>query len=313
MSDADPRIRRLERQAGTIAVVVGVVLLAVKFAAWWLTGSAAAFSDALESIVNVVASLVALWAVRSAHRPADRTHPYGHGRFEILSAGFEGGMIAVAGGVIVARAVEVFLRGGSELGRLDAGVILMAVTVLANGGVGAWLLGVGRRWGSPSLRADGWHLISDALTTVAVIAALLVVRLTGWTVVDPIAALVMGVVLCVLGLRILRRSLGDLVDEQEESDVSRLEALLDAHCGTGGRAPRICGWHKLRVRHVGREHWVEFHVQLPARMPLQEAHAAATEIELEIEGLMGPGNATAHTEPCGRTECERCAAVARAS
>ncbi len=305
--DAGVAARR-ERRAAWIAVIMAVLLTAAKVIAWRLTGSSVIFSDALEGLVNVIASLVALWAIRHAHRPADRTHPYGHGRFELLSAALEGGMIALAAVVIVWRSVEVLVRGEIVLQAIDAGLLLLVVTVAANGGVGAWLLRLGRRGGSPALVADGKHLLSDAVTTLAAIAALGAVRLTGWTWLDPVSAIVVGTMIGVMGVRVLRRALGDLVDEQDPRDAEEIERILEAHRGPQGRPPRICSWHALRVRHVGRDHWAEFHMMVPPATDVRTAHAAASAIEHEIEGVLGPGDATAHIEPCEDPACRNCRA-----
>jgi len=312
----DPQVRttgrpvtaRIERRAAAAAVAVAALLTVTKLVAWRLTGSTAVLSDALEGLVNVVASLITLWAIHHSHRPADRSHPYGHGRFELLSAALEGGMIVTAAFVIIWRAIEALVSGTIELTSLDAGIVLLFGTIIVNGAVGGWLLALGRRSGSPALSADGKHLLSDAVTTAAAIAALLIVRATGWTWVDPVAALLIAVAVGVVGLRVVRRALGDLVDEQDPRDVLRIEALLDAHRGAQGREPRVCSWHKLRVRHLGREHWVEFHMCLPASTDVRRAHDAASAIEHEIETMLGPGNATAHVEPCVDAACERCGA-----
>jgi len=297
---------RIERRAAAAAVVVAVLLTSTKLVAWRVTGSSAVFSDALEGLVNVVSSIVMLWAIHQSHRPADRTHPYGHGRFELLSAALEGGMIAIASLVIIWRAVEVLATGAIELASLETGIVLLSATVLANGGVGVWLLALGRRHGSPALSADGKHLLSDAVTTGAAILALVLVRVTGWMWIDPVIALILGVAIGLIGVRVVRRSLGDLVDEQDPRDSHQIESMLDGHCGDAGAEPRICSWHKLRVRHVGREHWVEFHLCVPSDMDVRRAHDAASAIEHEIESALGPGDATAHIEPCDDRDCARC-------
>jgi len=306
-SGAPAATARTERRAAWIAVATALVLTAVKIVAWRMTGSSVIFSDALEGVVNVVASFVALWAIHHAHRPADRTHPYGHGRFELLSAAFEGGMIFIASIVILWRAIESLLSGDIHLESLDAGIALLLLTIMANGAVGGWLLSMGRRGGSPALTADGKHLLSDALTTLVAIVSLGFVRMTGWAWVDPVAAIGLGAAIGVVGWRVVRRSLGDLVDEQDLRDAQRVEAILESHCGAEGREPAICSWHALRVRHVGREHWAEFHMQVPASMDVRRAHDAASSIEHEIETALGPGNATAHIEPCRDAACPRCA------
>lgn len=297
------RVAGLERRAAVLAVVVGAALMGVKLLAWRLTGSSAVFSDAAESLVNVVASLFAFWAIWNAHRPADRTHPYGHGRFEFIASSVEGAMIAAAAVSIVWQAVGKMLGPAEALERLDAGMVLIGLTIVANGGVGAWLVALGRRTGSTALGADGRHLMADAVTSLAAIGALVAVRATGLQWLDPAVAVSMAVVILVLGYRMVRRSLGELVDEQDPQDYARVSAILDAHLEgrPNARAPLIRGWHKLRTRHMGRHHWVDFHIQVPGDMDVRRAHAVASEIEFEIENALGGGrdggNATAHVEP----------------
>ncbi|MBX3355779.1 MAG: cation transporter [Phycisphaeraceae bacterium] len=297
---------RLEQRAASVAVIVALALTATKIVAWKISGSAAVFSDAVEGVVNVVASGVAWWAIRQSHRPADRSHPYGHGRFELLSAALEGGMIAIAAVVILWRAIEAFISGELNTAAIDLAMMLLIGTVVINGAVGMWLLRLGRRFGSPALDADGKHLLADAATTGAAIVALFLVRVTGAAWIDPLAAMVMAFVIGIAGVRVVRRALGDLVDEQDPHDFAQIERLLDGHTGAQGNPPRICSWHKLRVRHVGRQHWVEFHMRLPDATDVRSAHDAASAIEHEIEQHFGFGNATAHVEPCDDEACRCC-------
>jgi cation diffusion facilitator family transporter len=290
-----------------VSLVVGIALLAIKFTAYALTGSAAIFSDALESIVNVLASSVALYAIILAHRPADPDHPYGHGKIEFLSAGFEGGMMLLAAVVMVVRAIEVIWRG-PVIEQLDLGLLLIAAAMLINGLVGWYLVRLGRRSGSLVLEADGRHLFSDAVTSAGVLAALAIVRMTGWTYADPIAALAVAAYVVWVALGLLGRSSAGLMDRQDMEDERLLKNILDAHLGTDGRPPRICSYHKLRHRHSGRYHWVDFHIMVPAHWDIDRGHQVASALEYEIEQALHIGNATAHVEPCTDETCGPCTA-----
>jgi len=298
---------RHERKAITISAVVGVVLLILKFAAYALTGSAAIFSDALESIVNVLASGFALYAIILAHAPADEEHPYGHGKIEFLSAGFEGGLMLLASAVIFFKAVEQFVRR-PKLEDLGAGLILLVVAMVVNGLVGGYLVRSGKKSGSITLEADGWHLLSDAITSGAVMVALGLIQLTGWSYLDPIAAVFVAVYIVLVSLRLLKRSVAGLMDQQDIDDARAISAILDSHLGATGKPPRICSYHKLRLRHSGRYHWVDFHILVPAGLTIDEGHQVASSIEYEIELMLGEGNATAHVEPCSEKECQTCPA-----
>ena len=295
----------MERKATRIAVIVAVVLLFTKLLAYRLTGSTAVFGDAMESLVNVVASLLAVWSVWMAHRPADRTHPYGHGKAEFVSAAIEGGLVLAAAGAVAFKCVNDFGAAEQPLQSIDMGLLLLASTVLVNGVVGGWLLHLGKSGGSAALEADGIHLLSDAWTSGGAIISLILVRASGMQWIDPVIALLMAAWLVWCGWRVVRRSLGNLMDEQDLGDLDRVQELLDQHCRDGGTVPRVCSFHKVRSRHSGREHWVDFHVQLPANTDLRTAHELATQLEDEIERTLG-GTATAHAEPCKDAACTNC-------
>lgn len=302
-------IPRVEARAALLSLAVGVTLLAVKFGAYLLTKSAVIFSDALESIVNVAAGAVALYALSVAHRPADLDHPYGHGKVEFMSAGFEGGMIFVAAGAIIFQTIGTIYLGLTTaplLERPGTGLILVAAAMAVNAAMGAYLIGVGRRHCSLTLEADGWHLISDAGTSGAALIGLGLIALLGmrWWLIDPIAAIVMAIYLGLSGVRMMRRSAAGLMDKQDLADQKTLEHILDDH--VGGRDPAICSYHKLRHRHSGRYHWVDFHIRVPDDLDIQKAHQIASSIEYEIERTLGEGNATAHIEPCADSRCPRC-------
>ena len=295
----------MERKATRIAVIVAVVLLFTKLLAYRLTGSTAVFGDAMESLVNVVASLLAVWSVWMAHRPADRTHPYGHGKAEFVSAAIEGGLVLAAAGAVAFKCVNDFGAAEQPLQSIDMGLLLLASTVLVNGVVGGWLLHLGKSGGSAALEADGIHLLSDAWTSGGAIISLILVRASGMQWIDPVIALLMAAWLVWCGWRVVRRSLGNLMDEQDLGDLDRVQKVLDQHCRDGGTVPRVCSFHKVRSRHSGREHWVDFHVQLPANTDLRTAHELATQLEDEIERTLG-GTATAHAEPCKDAACTNC-------
>lgn len=300
-------VPRIEARAAILALAVAIVLTGLKFLAYFLTGSAAVFSDALESIVNVAAAAMVIYALSYAHRPADASHPYGHGKIEFLSAGLEGGMILLAALAAALKAGDALLhRSGIQDGQLGLGLLLMAVALVVNGAVGLYLVRLGRRQGSLTLVADGRHLLSDAITSVAAVIALVIVRFSGWAWADPAAALLVSAYIAWAGIDLLRHSFAGLMDKQDAADEALLTQILDAHLGPQGKEPRICGYHKLRHRHSGRYHWVDFHVMLPAEWDIDRGHRVASSIEYEIEQALGEGNATAHVEPCGDQGCGRC-------
>jgi cation diffusion facilitator family transporter len=238
-----------------------------------------------------------------AHTPPDAEHPYGHGKAEFLSAGFEGGMIFLAAVVILGRTIDALLHHTLEVEELNVGLALITAAMLANGGMGLFLIRLGRRRKSVTLEADGHHLLSDAITTVAALIALFFVKVFDWRLADPIAALLIAVYIGYMGVSLIRRSIQGLMDRQDIRDEQLLKSILDLHVGTGGKPPTICSYHKLRHRHSGRYHWVDLHILLPAENTVEEGHNIASAIEREIEGALGEGKATAHVEPCRTVEC----------
>lgn len=297
-------IPKAEATAALISLGVGVTLLAVKFTAYFITGSTAIYSDAVESIANVLGSAFAFYALTVAHRPADEDHPWGHGKVEFLSAWFEGGLILLAGVFIVIRTLDALWTG--ELLReqtLDYGLLLVIVAMLLNGAVGLILLRTGKKRGSMTLEADGKHLLSDVVTSAGVLAALVIVKLTGWKYLDPITALAMAGYIGWMGIRLIKKASSGLMDEQNPEQDQRVRSILDAHVGSQGRPPRICGYHKLRHRHNGRYVWVDFHIDLPGSTTIKDAHAIATQIEREIEQAFEQADATAHVEDCTDPVC----------
>ena len=307
-------IPKSEARAIFLSLAVGISLLFVKLVAYAYTQSAAVLSDALEQVVNVVASVFAIYSLSTAHRPADEEHPYGHGKIEFLSAGFEGGMIVLAAIIMIGsatRRMHHIIGHDKQLESIGVGLSLMAVAMAVHGVLGLYLLKISRRDNSITLEAEGWHLLTDSMTSAVAAVALLIVHRTGWNYADPIGAIIIAVYISITGYKLVRRAAAGLMDEQDRSDEKMLRELLDAHVNakSTGREPRICGYHKLRHRHSGRYHWVDFHVTLPARWDIQRAHQVASTVEYEIEQALSIGNATAHIEPCDDPNCEACAAT----
>ncbi len=298
--------RRHERTLAAWTFALAIIILGVKAAAWWFTRSTALWSDAVESIVNVIAGGMALASLAWAARPADETHPYGHGRIEFVTAAFEGGMVLLAAAAIAIRGVEGLFAPTLETGMIGRGLWLAGGTAVANALMGAWLMRHGTRHGSLVLRAGGVHLLTDASSTLIGIAALLLVEWTGQPVWDSIGAIALGVGALIAGIRLVREALGLLLDESDAADARVIREVLTRRTQPAAGTDRLCSFHKIRHRHVGREHWIDFHVQLPASLDIATAHSIAKHAEDELESLL-PGTATAHVEPCVDPACARCA------
>ncbi len=299
---------RAEARAAVLSLGTGITLLGIKFGAYFLTGSSAIFADALEGIVNVTASAFAMYALVLAHRPADPEHPYGHGKIEFFSAGFEGGMILLAAILAIGKAIDTLVRHQHlRVDELGPGLLLLTIALVTNAIVGAYLVRAGRKVVSMTLEADGWHLITDAVTSTAALTALILVWATQWSLADPLIAILVSLYIGWTGIKLIRRSAAGLMDEQDADDDLMLRQILDAHVGLSGKEPRICSYHKLRHRHSGRYHWVDFHLVMPGGLDIDTGHHAASAIEYEIESALGEGNATAHVEPCHAETCPNCA------
>lgn len=292
---------RTRLSAGLISLAVGAALLAAKYVAYRLTGSTAVLSDALESIVNVVAAAFALGGLVFAGRPADRGHPYGHGKIEFFSAVFEGGSIAVAAVLILYQAGATFLYG-VEVKSIDAGLAITLAAGLANLGLGTFLVRTGERVHSITLIADGKHVISDFWTSLGVVVGLALVRITGIVWFDPVVAAIVGVNLARTGFGLVRHAAGGLLDEE---DTLLLERLIAAMNQTG--IPGIIRVHNLRAIRAGRFTHIDAHLVVPEFWPVRQAHRAADDFEREVIDACGlQGEINFHTDPCRHAYCAQC-------
>jgi len=169
-----------------------------------------------------------------------------------------------------------------------------------------WLVIRGRKQKSIVLEADGVHLLSDAITSAAVIFALILVKATGWAWADPLTASLIAVYIIFMGFGLLRKAGAGLMDEQDIADDKTLRDILDSHMAPDGAKPQICSYHRLKHRHSGRFHWVDFHLRVPADWNVHEGHRVATTIEMELEAALADATATAHVEPCNDQSCPAC-------
>lgn len=285
---AFPIVRRVALRA----LGAGVLFFIAKLIVYALTNSAAVLSDALESTINVVAAGAMLYTLWLSNRPPDESHPYGHGKAEFLAVALEGSMILLAGALIIISAAG-RLFDPPPLRRLDAGLIGLAVIAVAGGAIALYVLHQGKRHRSMVLTADGKHLLTDLLTTVGVIAGLLLVRLTGYAWLDPLIALAVAGFIFFTGWRLLRESTGGLMDQSDANDLRIIADILEREAASGA----IRGFHKVRARHTGAFHWVDFHIQVDPSMSVERSHAIASRIEGWIEEALGQADATAHVEP----------------
>jgi cation diffusion facilitator family transporter len=303
MADGIPTdgAERARLRAMAISLVVSVGLLAAKYQAYHLTGSTAILSDALESIVNVVAAVFALGGIIFAGRPADRNHPYGHGKIEFFSAAFEGGLIAFAAVLIVYEVILSLLRG-PDVRALDVGVPIVLGAGLVNLLLGWYLVRTGRRYDSLTLVADGRHVLADFYTSAGIVIGLLLVRFTGIAWLDPVVAAVVALNLMWTGFRLVRQAAGGLLDEEDTALLDRLLEVLQPHLGRG-----VIRVHHLRAIRAGRFHHVDAHLVVPEFWSVERSHELAEDLaERLIKEVGVEGEMTLHTDPCHRVYCRMC-------
>jgi len=274
---------------GTIAV--GCVVLGLKTLAWWITGSVALYSDALESIVNVAASLVALVALRIAARPADANHPYGHDKAELFAAIIEGVLIVLA-------ALSIFEHAWTawrEPNAIEAPILGIAISAVATALNAVWaviLLLAGRKLRSPALGADGMHLLTDVVTSVGVALGVTLAVATGLLAIDAIVAVLTGLYVLWAGMTMISRSANVLMDAAPEPAVLARIRDVVARSATGAIEA-----HDLRTRHAGRLTFLDFHLVVPGSLTVSESHDLCDRIETALRAEMPHLVITIHVEP----------------
>ncbi|MFT4202340.1 MAG: cation diffusion facilitator family transporter [Chitinophagaceae bacterium] len=281
--------------------LLSVVLFSVKLLAWHMTRSAAILADALESIVNVVAGFVGLYSLYVAAKPKDRDHPYGHGKAEFVSAGIEGLMILVAGGLIMFNAVRGFAEG-TTVAHIDNGLYLVGTTAVLNYFFGLYCLKKGKRNNSLALEASGKHLIVDTFSTIAVIVGLVVVLLTHLYWIDAAIAVSLGLLVIFNGYKILRKSLAGIMDEADISVLKQIIQIMDDH-----RKPNWIDIHNLKVVKYGSRLHIDAHLTVPYYLTVQEAHEEVAHLQ-QIVGKSFPSQIefNMHLDPCREWSCAIC-------
>jgi cation diffusion facilitator family transporter len=273
------------------SIGIGCLVLVLKGAAWWVTGSVALYSDALESTVNVAASLLALGALHFAAIPADANHPYGHDKAEFFAAVIEGVLIIIAALSIFDQAWTTW-RSPRVLVMPVEGIGLNAVATVLNGAWSYVLLRTGRRLRSPVLEADGRHLLADVVTSVGIALGVALAVVTGRLVLDPLLAAAAGVYVLWSGMRMISSSVGGLMDAAPEQTVINRIRELVAESAVGALEA-----HDLRTRHAGRLTFLEFHLVVPGTMTVAESHAICDRIEETLQREMAHLVVTIHVEP----------------
>jgi cation diffusion facilitator family transporter len=287
--------------AARLAFITSLTLLLVKFVAYYLTGSKAVLSDAIESIINVVTAAFLMFSISVSSKPVDENHPYGHGKIESFSAGLEGGLIILAAVAIFVESVPAFFAPQPPR-NLGPGIYILGGAGLVNLGVGGWLVHAGKKYNSDALGADGRHLLTDFYTSAGVIIGLILFRLTGFLWLDPLVACLVALNILIPGLRLIINSFKNLMDE---ADPELLERIVQ-----GLNTIRKPGWlypHKLRALRSGRYHHVDMHISLPHYWTLTQVHETEQEItKALLEAIGEEGDIMIHVDPCEPYYCPVC-------
>ena len=289
-----------------IIAAVGFILMAIKFVAFYLTGSIAILTDALESIVNVTAAFMGLYALYLSAQPPDKSHPFGHGKVENISAGMEGAMILVAGGLIIYESIQSFINPG-EIRKLDIGLVIVAAAALVNYLVGRAAIRKGKKSRSPALVASGKHLCSDTYSSIGILLGLGVVYVAmymgydaAWL--DSSIAIIFGIILCYTGSKVVRKSFDDSMDRSDEDLLSEVTKVLNEY--------RHDDWidiYKLRLIKYGPNIYVDMHIILCKDMSVKESFTEECQLEEAFKNKFGECVELSVTPvPCKSINCRYC-------
>lgn len=289
-------------QLQRFVVVAGFLLLAAKTGAFLLTRSNAILTDALESIVNVIASIIGLYSLQLSAKPRDADHPYGHGKIEFISASVEGTMILIAGVIIVGKTIYSFFFP-EALQQLNTGIIVIAITGIVNFFIGFLCAKQGKKSDSLALIASGKHLQSDAYSTGGIILALLVIYFTEWKILDNIVAIGFGIFISAIGYGLLRKAIAGIMDEADYDLLKKIISHLNQH-----RHPAWIDLHNMRVIKYGHVLHVDCHVTVPWYYNVREAHEEINAVDREIENsVSNPVEFFVHTDACAPPlQCKVC-------
>jgi len=276
--------------AALVAVGGGLIIFAVKLGAWYISGSVALLSDALESIINIAASCLMLYSVYISGKPADDEHHYGHQKVEYITSLTEGGLIITAAIFIIHTALE-RISNPAPITSVESAVGINLFATALNGGLSWYLIRRSKETGSIALEGDAKHLLSDVVTSVGVAFGLYVSLFTGWTLADPIIALIVSVLIIRMGAMIILKSSRGLMDPDCPETEEKIEALLDRH------RSRFVDYHDIKTRRSGSQVFAELHLSIDGDMTVKEAHDFTDHLEDDLKKELPEVTVTIHVEP----------------
>ncbi len=299
LRDGDERMFSTRSGAARLSLAVVIVLIILKVVAAVITSSLSILAQAVDSLLDLFAVSVTLFALRVSLKPADREHQFGHGKVENLAGIAQGMLIFTAGGLIIYSAIE-RIRTGAILQLTETGIGVMLVSIIASVLLSRHLLRVAKATDSIALEANAYNIAADVYSALAVLVGLTVVRFTPFTIIDPIIALVVALFILRVAYTVFRRSMGGLIDvklpEVEESTVK--ESVIE-HFG------ELVGFHELRTRKSGNQRYIDLHLVMPKGVTVEEAHRLCDHLEQDIDRKLYHANVTIHVEPCD-DKCDRC-------
>jgi cation diffusion facilitator family transporter len=280
------------RRMAVLSIATSIATIVLKFGAYFLTGSVSLWSDALESVVNLAAGLVALGAVTLAEQPADDRHAYGHDKAEYFSSGVEGALILVAAVAILASAIHRLIEP-QPLERLGVGIVVAIIAGAANLATARVMHKAARAHDSIAIEADAKHLMTDVWTSAGILAGLgVVIVLPGWAILDPLMAIAVAINIVVAGMGLVRRSVDGLMDAAlPPHEIHRVEMLI------ANELPAGASFHALRTRKSGARRFLDFHLQVPGATSVIESHALCDRIEAALDRQLPKAQVTIHVEP----------------
>jgi len=283
-----------------ISVVVGLII--VKVIVGWLTGSISILAQASDSLLDLFAAIITFSAIRIAAKPADAEHPYGHGKAEDIAGVGQGVLIFVAGGLIIYSAIGRIIEG-SSIELAEAGIVVMAVSIVVSIFLSRHLLSVSRATGSVALEANARNIAADVYSASAVLVGLAIVRFTGLNIIDSVIAIGVAIYILKIALDTIRKPVSGLLDEKlPPSQQAGIEACLKKH------SREVSGFHALRTRRAGSQSYIDLHLVMARDISLEQVHQICDQIEVEIRSMLREASVVIHAEPCDN-ECEQCFAI----
>jgi cation diffusion facilitator family transporter len=279
-----------KNQSATMAVIGGFIVFCLKLAAFFLSGSVALLSDALESIVNIIASFMMVISIRISGTPADMDHQYGHQKVENISAFIEGALIIVAGLLIAYTAIGRFFNPVT-LGSLDLALGISLLATATNGGLSLYLRRSSKKHGSMALEGDAKHLLSDVLSSIGVVIGLFIASLTGWTILDPLLALIVAILVFKMGTDLVLKAGSGLLDQAADDEQKKIEKLLNDH------HPEFIDYHNVKTRRSGNKVFAELHLTMDPNITVQKAHDLTKHLEEDLRRDLPEVSVTIHVEP----------------